>query len=180
MAAREAVYRIEANGKVRRKPPPEVLIPFSLLRASLIITKVHQNSLMTCAFLCILITVKWSQVSFMFSPKIMFVGLVVQEYFSSADSSRFLRASSSLDQMLTVCNDSMFLWASPLIPNNLQGFRVLDSPLAEGEGCDLSSHMVPQACWMIYASMGGRNCCFWKSARNWCDRKKQEQTGSFS
>lgn len=33
---------------------------------------------------------------------------------------------------------------------------------------------------MIYASKGGRNCCFWKSASNWCDREKQEQTGSFS
>lgn len=66
----------------------------------------------------------------------MFVGLVVQEYFSSAGSSRLLRGSSSLDQMLTVCYDSMFLGASPLIPNNVQGFRVLDSPLAEREGCD--------------------------------------------
>lgn len=39
----------------------------------------------------------------------MFVGLVLLEYFSSANSSRFLRASSSLDQMLTACYDSFEL-----------------------------------------------------------------------
>lgn len=102
----------------------------------------------------------------------MLIGLVLQDYFSSANSSRLLRASSSLEKMPTGRHDSRFIW----IPKFVKGFEVLDSSLAERGGCNFACHMVPHVAKPARKFVGGRNCKWASKGWNW---EKQGTTGSF-